>query len=529
MSKVKLLDTRDLASIITSASQATSGFVHTSGDTMTGMLKTPSLSASYIQINTASSFTSGFTPSAGTISWNGDDKTINIGLNGGSVLQVGLEELIYAVNKTGSQINNGEVVYVSGSQGNRVVVSRAQAVTSATSQTCLAVATNNIANNATGYFTRSGLVRELDTSTWSEGDILWVSTSAGVLTNSQPSKAYSQIGIAIVTRSHATVGTIMVCPYVVPRLSQLAGVEITSAINGNSLVYVSATGTWQNYGNAYGWEDATTKFYTSADGWNSTETTVAANSASWGGGGVSDGKVKVTSADANPNFLSTKVIAASGSPITVSVVGETLVIDAIQDDISDPLIRTINLMSENGTMSFTGSCYSNVFSAGEWEIGTSQNTTDAYYRITTDGRGTVSKVKFFVSILNGDDAYFGAGSFGAIRIGLFDTSGNCKGQTAWTRGISAIGSLTLDLTPSSGQNLTIERNTEYWIGICARGIDLISCNKASTAFSTSDALRYSMTIRSASNNASWSSNFWNSSGGGFVQNKVAIVSMTATA
>ena len=508
----------------------TSGFIKNDGsNAMTGQLNVPSISANYIQINTATSFTSGFTPSAGTISWNSDDKTMNIGLENSSVLQVGQEEILYAVNKTGSTITNGQIVKVTGSSGNIVVISLGQATSAVQSPSVFAIATQSISNNQSGYFTRYGLIRDINTSSWNEGDLLWLSTSAGMLTNVQPGKAYTQVPVAIVTRKHAVVGTIMAAPQWIPRISSLAGVEITSAVNGNGLVYVSATNTWQNYGNMYAYDDVATKFYQKEGKWDSTTTTVSANSATWCAGGVSDGKVKVTSGDSNPDYLSTKIQAASGSPIIVSVSGDTLILDAIESDISDPLIRTINLMSENGTMSFTGSCYSDVYSAGEWEVGTSQNTTDAYYRVTTDGRGTVSKVRVFVSILNGQDLGVSAnGYFGAIRIGLFDTNGNCKGQTAWTRGISATGTLTLDLTPSSGQNLTIERNTEYWIGICARGMDLISYNKASTAFTTDNSLRYSITIRSSSNNASWSSNFWNSSGGGFVQNKVAIALMTAT-
>lgn len=255
------------------------------GDTMTGSLNVPSVSANYIRINTSTAFTSGFSISAGTISWNSDDKTINLGLENGSVLQVGQEELLYAVNQTGLTITNGQVVKVTGSSGNRVVVSLGQATTSAQGQPFFAISTQNIGNNQTGYFTRFGLVRELNTAAWNEGDLLWLSTSAGMLTNVQPSKEYTQVPFAIVTRSHATVGTIIVSPVTVPRLQSLAGVDITSATNGNTLVYVSATGTWQNYGNVYGWEDAAQKFYNKEYIWDSTTTTVSANSASWTGGG----------------------------------------------------------------------------------------------------------------------------------------------------------------------------------------------------------------------------------------------------
>lgn len=195
--------------------------------------------------------TAGVTPVEGQLAWNDLDKTLNVGLAGGSVLQVGEEELVYAVNRTGTTINNGEVVYVSGSQGNRVVVSRAQAVLIPTTQVFLAVATQNINNNHTGYFTRFGIVRDINTAAYLEGDILWLSTTAGQMTSVQPAKPYSQIAIAIVTRAHATNGTIMVSPYVVPRLGQLTDVNTTGATNGQVLVYNASTGIWSP-GNALG-------------------------------------------------------------------------------------------------------------------------------------------------------------------------------------------------------------------------------------------------------------------------------------
>ena len=87
-----------------------------------------------------------------------------------------------ALNKTGAVIPNGTVCYVSGSQGNRTVVSLAQAVLTPTTQIAIVVATHNVANNALGYFVNRGLVNQLNTSAYTEGQILWVSTTAGQLT-----------------------------------------------------------------------------------------------------------------------------------------------------------------------------------------------------------------------------------------------------------------------------------------------------------------------------------------------------------
>jgi hypothetical protein len=103
----------------------TSGFIKNDGsNAMTGQLNVPSISANYIQINTAASFTSGFTPSAGTISWNSDDKTMNIGLENGSSIQLPLAKYgensftVYVFDNMGKSISLPD---------NRIIISRTAA------------------------------------------------------------------------------------------------------------------------------------------------------------------------------------------------------------------------------------------------------------------------------------------------------------------------------------------------------------------------------------------------------------------
>ena len=182
---------------------------------------------------------------AGRLVWDADDKTLSLGLEGGSALQLGQEELVYAVNRTGSPITNGQVVYISGSHGNRVVVSLAQATLTPSNQVALAVATQTIPDNQSGYFTRFGLVRNIDTSAWPEGTILYVGTTAGAMVGTAPAKPYSQLAVGIVTRSHAQVGMILVSPYVVPRLGQLTDVSTTGATDGQALVFEASSGLWK--------------------------------------------------------------------------------------------------------------------------------------------------------------------------------------------------------------------------------------------------------------------------------------------
>ncbi|MCK4609430.1 MAG: hypothetical protein KAT71_08105 [Gammaproteobacteria bacterium] len=66
----------------------------------------------------------------------------------------------------------------------------------------------DMANGAFGMMMQSGHLENLDTSSWTEGDILYVNGS-GVLTDTEPTTGFAQ-PIAFVLRSHATTGALQV-------------------------------------------------------------------------------------------------------------------------------------------------------------------------------------------------------------------------------------------------------------------------------------------------------------------------------
>ena len=266
---------------------------------------------------------------AGRLVWDADDHTLSLGLEGGSALQLGQEELIYAVNLTGSPITNGQVVYVSGSQGNRVVVSLAQAITTPSNQVALAVATQTIADNQTGYFTRFGLVRGIDTSAWAEGTILYVGTTAGSMVGAAPAKTYSQLAVGVVTRQHATVGMILVSPYVVPRLGQLTDVSTTGATDGQALVFEASSGLWKPGSTVGG-----------------------------------DGKV-IVQAGGTAGYLADKVQSSDAS-VEISVVDDKLDLKVDVDSIGDASISAFALDDEHTSGEGTVELGAFSFNKGSW-------------------------------------------------------------------------------------------------------------------------------------------------------------------
>ncbi len=124
-------------------------------------------------------------------------------------IHIGQEYVLRVYNQTGSQINAGEVVYINGvfSDTPRVALARADSETTARA---MGVAPVNISNASYGYVITRGLVSDLDTSAFSNGDALYLSpTTAGALTSTRPSEPNFSIPIGYVVKSNATTGIIL--------------------------------------------------------------------------------------------------------------------------------------------------------------------------------------------------------------------------------------------------------------------------------------------------------------------------------
>ena len=98
-------------------------------------------------------------------------------------LNLGQEIFLYVHNQTGAAINNGDAVYISGTaHGKHPQVTKARANTSTTSAV-FGLATMDIPDNAHGWVTRYGLVRDVNTGGMTAGNILFLSPdSDGVVT-----------------------------------------------------------------------------------------------------------------------------------------------------------------------------------------------------------------------------------------------------------------------------------------------------------------------------------------------------------
>ena len=130
----------------------------------------------------------------------------------GTSVQVGYETLMRARNNTGATIPNGTLVYISGAIGQNPTIALAQANTEPTSE-IIGVATHNIANNTVGKVCVFGLVNDINTSAFNDGDFLYLSSSvAGGLTTTPPTSPNYVVSVGVVEHAHVTQGKILVKP-----------------------------------------------------------------------------------------------------------------------------------------------------------------------------------------------------------------------------------------------------------------------------------------------------------------------------
>ncbi len=183
----------------------------------------------------------------GRFQWNAEDGVPEIGLPGGNVnLQLGLEQLFLARNITGSPIADGTPVRIDNAVGSRPTITSTDLSSIVTAET-IGLTTEPISNNQTGYVTRAGFVRGINTLAWPAGTRLFASSvTPGVLTDSLPGGDFRKIFVGVVIFSSGDDGIVLVNPINIFFLQELSGMNISAPAHNDLLAYDSATNTWRN-------------------------------------------------------------------------------------------------------------------------------------------------------------------------------------------------------------------------------------------------------------------------------------------
>ena len=206
---------------------------------ITGHISSPD----YIEFDT----TYATTLAAGQLGWNGND-TLGLGMIGGNVIQhIGEDQFFYC--KATSTITKGQVVMFTGAVGASGVPTGAPATGITDGTYIMGIAAEAIATNGFGLVQSFGTLRNVNTSGYSDGDILWYNPSvAGGLTKTKPSAPNVKVQMAAVINGGSSGGgTILIR---VNAGSTLGGTDsnaqITSPSNGQILTYDGADAYWKN-------------------------------------------------------------------------------------------------------------------------------------------------------------------------------------------------------------------------------------------------------------------------------------------
>jgi hypothetical protein len=147
-------------------------------------------------------------------------------------------------NQTGSTIPAFTAVYISGATGNKPTISLASAAGEISSSKTFGLTATSIANNQTGFVVTIGELINVNTQAYNEGDLLWLSPTAGQLQTTQPIEPNHAVFIGYVVRSHPTQGVVEVRIANGYELDELHGVFCPTPSDGDVLQYVASTGLW---------------------------------------------------------------------------------------------------------------------------------------------------------------------------------------------------------------------------------------------------------------------------------------------
>lgn len=175
----------------------------------------------------------------GTTYWDTTNHTTTTVLENGVKLQNGQEVHVYALNSSASSIVNGDAVSVVGGNSTYIEIAKTNLSNVNLAKSFIGLATQDIPVGTYGYITLIGLVNDISTQSFNEGDTLYVSgISIGKLTNVIPTVPTPIVKVGIVVRKSPTAGQILVQPQITQRLQDLSDVDgIPLTTTGQFLVW----------------------------------------------------------------------------------------------------------------------------------------------------------------------------------------------------------------------------------------------------------------------------------------------------
>jgi hypothetical protein len=190
------------------------------------------------------------TVAEGQIAWNEQYSTLDIGMNGGGVIQHTGFHSYYRI-KASAAISKGQLIMFTGAVGASGVLTGAPATGLTNGLFVMGVAAADIANNGFGEVTAFGLVRGFNTTggaeNWQQGDILYYNPAVtGGLTKNPPAPPIPRVVVAsVINPAPGGSGSVFVRPTFEPKLNEISDVEAETPVAGSTLIYDAGQTRWE--------------------------------------------------------------------------------------------------------------------------------------------------------------------------------------------------------------------------------------------------------------------------------------------
>jgi hypothetical protein len=179
-----------------------------------------------------------------TIHWTEDTKTMKIRTDiPGFFIEFG-NQMVYRIkNTTGNTLTPGKVIFFSGSS-DFPTVTLADYNLYTTSEGTIGICAHSIPNNTEGYVVTSGIARNIDLTSYSNGAELYL-TASGSFTATRPVAPLPEVYLGTVIRS-GFAGILSVNIELGSELEELHNVKIDNVQNGDILTWDSTQNVWKN-------------------------------------------------------------------------------------------------------------------------------------------------------------------------------------------------------------------------------------------------------------------------------------------
>jgi len=211
------------------------------------------LTATAFRVSTGCTALTGLTFSPGDLYWDEKNMTIALKQTDEVTQQIGQELFIRAKNSGTSTIFNGTVIYIINSDNGNPIIEPARASETDGNKISkvVGVTTEDIPAGGTGFVTTVGVVRGINTSGFTAGDTVYLSTLAsGQLTSTKPSYPDYVIEMGVITKVDPSDGEILVKVSNLSQIGNIRGVEEVNApytattrtdvltVNGEGIYYL---------------------------------------------------------------------------------------------------------------------------------------------------------------------------------------------------------------------------------------------------------------------------------------------------